>query len=354
MNRRDYLAALGTTGATGLAGCAGLLQSRSPYAPPVVEDRPDAVYYPSHVEGMAMIGTATTGRIGCALTYTYPHRFWLVTGTRTERVSIQPEDSIHLMPVVWDRETGIVLPDASPGVDVTAAGEVVASINPWAMLSQPMGMHFGDNVQLPGDGGYTFDVGVASPSLPRLGGMAAAPTGGATCSFDFEYSRAARNDLSLRRFPDRKGTRGAVEPMTMEAMPTSQVPAPDALPGRHLGSGTTGDAKFVATALDDASAYGGTADQSYLAVSPRTPYNRHMLPAMGLTATVTRGAETRYDGPLTAAVAPDLSVHYGAVIGDVRPGDDLVIGVRLPPQVARHEGYETAFLAMGSVSLRVG
>jgi hypothetical protein len=53
MNRRTYLATAGALGASALAGCGGLLDD-GPSEPPVVEDRPDAVYYPSHVEASSM------------------------------------------------------------------------------------------------------------------------------------------------------------------------------------------------------------------------------------------------------------------------------------------------------------
>ncbi|MFB6081260.1 MAG: hypothetical protein ABEJ67_00430 [Halanaeroarchaeum sp.] len=351
MKRREYLATIGSAGFAGLAGCSGMLESRSPYAPPVVEDRPEAVYYPSHVEGMATIGVTQVGPYGCALTYTYPHRFWLVMGSRTERVSIRPADSIHLMPVVWDRETGIVLPDAAPSVSIVGAEESITSVNPWAMLSQPMGLHFGDNVHLPDTGSYEVTVGIAAPTLPRLGGMAAGPAEQRTCRFEFEYSRSERDDIQLRRFPEKKGTRGAVEPMRIASKRPSQAPAPEALPGRLLGSATSGDAAFAAVAIEDASAYGGTADQTYLAVSPRTPYNRHVLPMMGLSATVERNGATVVEEPLTAAIAPALSVHYGTVLEDLRPGDALTITVETPPQLARHEGYETAFFDMPPMTL---
>lgn len=114
--------------------------------PPVPENRPQTVYYPSHVEGMEMVGmssmngmsstnsnsssgtqgnssedmeqptTSTDGqktsdsRYRCALTYSYPHRFWTVTGQQTEKISIQDDDSIHLIVSVWDGERGN-LPD---------------------------------------------------------------------------------------------------------------------------------------------------------------------------------------------------------------------------------------------------
>jgi hypothetical protein len=37
----------------------------------------------------------------------------------------------------------------------------------------------------------------------------------------------------------------------------------------------------------------------------------------------------------------------------VREGDEVTIATTVPPQVARHDGYETAFLGMDDVSIEV-
>ncbi|MGM0397537.1 MAG: iron transporter [Halobacteriota archaeon] len=351
-NRRRFLGAVGAVGTASLAGCSDLLQWQSPYAPPVVEDRPDAVYHPTHTEEMVMVGMKTAGPYGCALSYGYPHRFWLVTGTRTERVSIQEDDSVHLMATIWDRESGIVLPDASPDVAVTVGEETVTSLNPWSMLSQQMGFHFGDNVTLPGDGSYDVEIGIAPPSLPRSETMPAAPAERTNCTFEFEYDRAERDDLSVTEFPEKQGDPGALPAMDMSMTPTSTVPATGDLPGRTLGSATSGDAAFVATIVDDAARFGGSADQSYLAVSPRTPHNRFGLPFMSLSASLDRDGSAA-DVSLDAALDPMLSLHYGAVVAEPVTGTDLTVTVETPPQVSRHEGYETAFLEMPTVEFTV-
>lgn len=353
MRRRKFLAAAGTGTITGLSGCFGLFETRSALAPPLVEDRPSAAYYPTHVEGMAMVGTAENAGYTAALTYTYPHRFWLVTGTRTQRVRIKPSDSVHLMPVVWDTETGIVPPDINPGLTVEQDGESVANPAPWAMLSQPMGFHFGENVALDGDGTYTVTVDVGSPSIRRTGGLSD-DRGGTSFEFEFEYSESAKQAIAYTDIPsDREGTRGAVDPMAMEMMPSTTAPPESALPGTVIGAGTSGDAVVVATLIDDATPYGGGSDESYLAISPRTPYNRFVLPMATVAATVERGSATVSDPTVTAAIDPDLRYHYGAPVSGVEPGDSVTITFQTPPQMARHEGYETAFVEMDPVSLTV-
>ena len=354
MRRRKFLAATSVIGTGSLSGCTGLFKTRSVSTnePPLPENRPNAVYYPTHIEGMQMPGMAKRGDLKCALTYSFPHRFWLVTGQDKEKVKIQSDDSMHVMPVVWDRKTKIVPPDLNPQITITQDGEQITQLSPWPMLSQPMGFHFGDNVKLPGNGTYQAKVRVGTPSTKRTGTLADRESNQITFSFEFEFSQQKLEEVMFRDIKSKKeGTKGAVKPMDMKMIPTKQVPEKDSLPGTVRGTTTSGDAKFVVATLDDATRFGGKESETYLAVSPRTPYNRYMLPMMSLSGTLKRNNESIFDGILQSTIDSDLNYHYGAIVSDVRSGDELAITVDAPPQTARHEGYETAFVQMPETSL---
>ena len=356
MHRRTFLATTGVLGASSLAGCTGLFKKQSPTSnePPLPENRPNAVYYPTHIEGMQMSGMAKQGDLACALTYTYPHRFWLITGQEKKKVEIQSDDSAHMMPVVWNQKTKIVPPDLNPQVTVTQDGEQVTQLSPWPMLSQPMSFHFGDNIQLPGDGTYQAEVRVGKPSTKRAGALAEGNPGPATFSFEFEFSQQKLENTMYKDISSEKeGTKGAVSPMDMEMIPTKQVPKRESLPGTVHGAPTSGDATFVVTTIDDASRFGGTESETYLAVSPRTPYNRYMLPLMSLSGTLRRKGTSVFDGILQATIDPELNYHYGAIVSDIQSDDELTITVDAPPQTARHEGYEMAFIEMPEMTLTV-
>jgi hypothetical protein len=351
MRRREFVGIAGGASLAGLAGCTDLIETRSVSSePPLVENRPTAVYIPTHFERMKMPGTATDGAYRCALTYSFPHRFWLITGTRREKVTIQQADSMHLMPLVWHEQTGIVPPDINPQVAVRRNGEDVTSLSPWPMLSQPMGFHFGDNVQLPEEGTYQVEVSVGEGSARRTGSLAEAGT--AAFEFTMDFSRSKLEDIRVRDLSqDRQGSKGAVKPMRMEMLPPGQLPKQQDFPGVVRGSGTSGDGKFVVTTLDDAVRFGGQESDTYLAVSARTPYNRYPLPLMSLSATLTRGDETIYNDILRATIDPALRYHYGASVSGVESGDELTISFGASPQTARHEGYEMAFIDMSSMEL---
>ena len=156
MNRRQALAGVGATVLGSTAGCIGnpssLFETTPGRAPPLVEDRPNAVYLPTHTEGMNMVGMTTLGDIKVGLTYSYPHRFWTVQNDgdeyTTQRVDIEQDDSVHLMAVPWDPATGTVLPTTVLSVAITRAYALLSEEVIYPTLSQPMGVPARDNFSL--------------------------------------------------------------------------------------------------------------------------------------------------------------------------------------------------------------
>jgi hypothetical protein len=340
MDRRTFLRTGAGVSALSLAGCAGLLETRSTGNAQVPENRPDGVYVPGHVEGTEMVGTGEQGDFAAGLMYSYAHRFWTVTGDTVERTPVADGD-IHLMASIWDPETRTVLPETGLSVEIRQDGSLVSEEVIYPMLSQPMGFHYGANFGLDGDGDYTVGLSVGGVSTRRTGafrGRFGEPT---TVDIGFEYSQSARDELAYEVL-DRGGERGAVDPREMGMLPDSVAPAAEDLPGRVLGSERSNDVVLVATVLDSPPA-GVDGEGAYLAVSARTRYNRMVVPAMGLAGTVTRDGQAVFDRRLVRTLDPDLGYHYGAVIGGLRSGDTLQLVPTTQPQTARHEGYETAF-----------
>lgn len=351
MNRRRVLrAGAGVLGTATLPGC-GVLETRSQSvrAPPLVEDRPAAVYKPTHVEEMELIGTGSADGFTAGAMYSYPHRFWTVTGTDASKTSIGNDDAIHLMVSVWDAETGIVLPETGLDVVLRRDGDLVSEEVVYPMLSQRMGFHYGDNFGADGDGTYELDVQIGA--IPETGVRTTGAfrdrfTDPATISLEFEYSEARRDELDYQTLDD-AGDRDAVDPTSMGSIPNAVAPGAAELPGTTRGTATIGDVDFVVTVLDSPPA-GVDGDGQYLAVSARTPYNRMIVPAMTLTATLTRDGRSVSDDSLTRTLDPAIGYHYGAAVDTVTAGDTLELTVEMPSQTARHEGYETAFLETGS------
>lgn len=367
MERRDFLRTSAVGLVTGLAGCTSTFGGQSGTTQQTgtttegsvgdanfttVANREEKVYYPTHKDEMMMLGMGTSGRYKVGLMYSLPHTFWTITGQNTNRVQVGGGTTAHFMATIWDEETKTVLPTANVSAEITKDGETVDSRDLWPMLSQNMGYHFGDNLSLDGDGTYTAKLDVGAMQAERMGELQGAFGEGATVEVEFDHSRSKLGDLGYTNLPDKQGKPGAISPMKMMDMPIAQVPKKEDLPGTGLAAGASGDAKFLVLTTDENPHFVADA-KSYLAVSPRTPYNRYPLPLMGLSATLTRGGNTVYEGDLEAVLDPELGYHYGTAVDNLESGDQLTLSVNAPPQVARHEGYETAFVQMSKMEMEL-
>ncbi|MFA9415625.1 iron transporter [Natrinema sp. HArc-T2] len=354
------------------AGSGGNVTGTAPI--PMLENPPDAVYLPGHRKSMRMLEPVAAGEYRLAPMLTYPHPFWLVTRTDSQLVEPEAGRGIHLMLVVWDVVTGHVLPiDVSPRATVEGDDGWQRRRSLWPMLSQEMGLHFGDNITLPGDGTYIVEIDLPPVTTRRTGAFAGRFGDGATATFEFTYDQAFRETVVegielLDR--ERWGERGALEPMTHgddgagrmhSGIPYSALPSADEYPGTLLGESDPesrnglpriGDAAFVVTLLESGSRL-ADGDDRYLLVSPRTPYNRVPLPNMSLRATVDRDGSTVVDHDLVGTLDGEVGFHYGHSLTDVQPGDSVTITVESPPQVTRHQGYETAFFELESIECAV-
>ncbi|MEY7849876.1 hypothetical protein AB7C87_11845 [Natrarchaeobius sp. A-rgal3] len=418
---------------------------------PEIENPPDAVYVPTHREAMRMLEPIDAGDFRLAPMLSYPHPFWVIAGggsTADEVERVDPDDGrgVHMMFTLWDAETGIVLPvDEGAQITVSRDGEQVGSPrSPWAMISQEMGFHFGDNVPLPEDGTYTVDVRIPPVSTTKTGEFEGRLEEAQTATFEFVYDDEFRHEVvgGVEYLDEADwGRRGALGPMDHghgdgghhsddhgdgghdeghdhsddhgnsdhehddhhhengghddddhghsddhdhhddeehddhgndghddhehHHVPYSELPDVGEYPGALLvdpDAGErpeetadlprSGDAAVLAT-LTESGFRLADGDERYLLVSPRTPYNRVPLADMTVSTTIEREGEVVVESSLEQTLDSDLDLHYGTSLTDVQPGDSVTITVESPPQVARHRGYETAFLEMPPIELTV-
>lgn len=101
-------------------------------------------------------------------------------------------------------------------------------------------------------------------------------------------------------------------------------------PGRLVGQGSSGDATFIVSVVEEGARFGDD-DRPYLLMSPRTPYNRVILPRMSLSGTLKRDEKTINQGSLLTTLEPDLSCHNCTHVGGVESGDTLTIEIETPP-----------------------
>ncbi|THE64994.1 hypothetical protein D8Y22_10310 [Salinadaptatus halalkaliphilus] len=119
----------------------------------------------------------------------------------------------------------------------------------------------------------------------------------------------------------------------------------DGVPAENADLPRSGDAAVLVTVLESGSRL-ADGDEGYLLVSPRTPYNRVPLADMALSVTIERDGGETAELSLTQTIDGEYDLHYGASVEALEAGDSVTVTIDSPPQVARHQGYETAFLEM--------
>jgi len=319
MNRRQFLAASTAGLSVAAAGCVEAFDSLEGTSygrePPLVDPRPNAIYWPTHTEQMVHgeVGETSDG-LAVHLMYTFPHRFWQVTtadeGYGTEKFEVGPDDAIHIMLGVWDAETEVVLPVSSLEVAITGDG-VDERETIYPMLSQRMGFHYGDNYHLDGDDTYSVQVTVGGVDINRFGAFEGRFGEAETVELELDYSETERNDLDFELYEDRQGQRGAVDPMGMEdgemdhdemdhdemdhdghdmhhEMPLGFAHDLEDAGGEPMGEAVLDDIRYRAALFDD-ERFG---EEPYLAVTAATRYNDLIIPEMGLSAHVGSADQT--------------------------------------------------------------
>lgn len=102
------------------------------------------------------------------LAATGPTTFTLFQGGENTQVAPTEDDSVHLMAVLADEQSGERIPYADVWVTLRDSEEaIVFDERLWPMLSRAMGTHYGINVPLPEPGTYTVDLQVGAPQGAR-------------------------------------------------------------------------------------------------------------------------------------------------------------------------------------------
>lgn len=362
LNRRHLLELSGLTAVGALAGC--LDGESTPAETPDETDTPTPsstpaenfgangrVHYPLHTHKMIMAGTQTVDDFSFAVMYSVPDYFWNVNGTSVQKTLRRPTDDVHMMTVVWDEESEQVLPETGLSIQILKEGEMVSQEVIYPMLSQRMGFHYGANFGMDGDGEYTIKATVGGISTRRTRSFSERFDSGETAEITFDYSQQEVDDITLNKL-DKAGELGGVGQMDMMMTPEATAADPAELPGQVVGTGSSGDAELVLARVAPADSPVET-DSQYLSLTARTPYNKIVIPAMLVDATITRDGETVFEGTMERTLDPERGYHYGAE-QSVRQGDVVTLSFPTPPQTARHDGYESAFLNMENIEITVG
>jgi uncharacterized protein involved in high-affinity Fe2+ transport len=93
--------------------------------------------------------------------------FLIYNGTAMQEVRPPKDVSFHLMVMLNDAQTGVVIPYASVWATITEGSKTPFDESLWPMISRYMGPHYGNNVVLPGAGTYRLSLLVSPPVSAR-------------------------------------------------------------------------------------------------------------------------------------------------------------------------------------------
>lgn len=122
------------------------------------------------MSGMAMepVGQTEWEGMTISLASSPPAEHTVFQGSENRQITPTSEDSLHLMVVLADAETGERIPYSSVWLTIEDAdGTVVFDERMWPMISRAMGTHYGINVPLPAAGTYDVSVQVGPPQVAR-------------------------------------------------------------------------------------------------------------------------------------------------------------------------------------------
>jgi hypothetical protein len=93
--------------------------------------------------------------------------FFIYNGTTMQEVKPPKNVSFHLMVLLNDAQTGVVIPYASVWGTITEGSKTPFDESLWPMISRYMGPHYGNDVVLPGAGTYHLSLLISPPVSAR-------------------------------------------------------------------------------------------------------------------------------------------------------------------------------------------
>jgi uncharacterized protein involved in high-affinity Fe2+ transport len=116
---------------------------------------------------MQALGTAVWQGMKITADAMTPVPFLTYNGTSMQEVKPAKNTSFHLMVLLNDAQTNVVIPYASVWGTITQGSKTVFDESLWPMISRYMGPHYGNDVSLPGPGTYQMTLLVSPPVSAR-------------------------------------------------------------------------------------------------------------------------------------------------------------------------------------------
>ena len=114
-----------------------------------------------------VLGTAVWQGMKITADAMTPVPFDIYNGTSMQEVSPPKNVSFHLMVLLNDAQTNVVIPYASVWGTITEGSKTPFDESLWPMISRYMGPHYGNDVVLPGAGTYKLTLLISPPVSAR-------------------------------------------------------------------------------------------------------------------------------------------------------------------------------------------
>ena len=114
-----------------------------------------------------VLGTAVWQGMKVTAMAMTPVPFDIYNGTAMQLVKPPKNVSFHLMVLLNDAQTNVVIPYASVWGTIKEGGKTPFDESLWPMISRYMGPHYGNDVVLPGDGTYQLSLLISPPVSAR-------------------------------------------------------------------------------------------------------------------------------------------------------------------------------------------
>lgn len=122
----------------------------------------------SEMEGMVTLAKTETSDLAVELHSMPPELFYVSEGDGFRPQRPSAKDSAHFMVTLADKESAVRLPEATVTTRITGEDGETAFEGPlYPMVGRGMGLHYGENIELPRAGRYTVRLVIGPPRIGR-------------------------------------------------------------------------------------------------------------------------------------------------------------------------------------------
>jgi hypothetical protein len=157
----------GPAGMSGMSGMSGMDMGPTPAATGSAAVNSEAAAGGVKPVPTQVLGTAVWQGMKITADAMTPVAFDVYNGTTMQTVNPPKNVSFHLMVLLNDAQTNVVIPYASVWRTIADGSKTPFDESLWPMISRYMGPHYGNDVALPGAGTYKLTLLVSPPVSAR-------------------------------------------------------------------------------------------------------------------------------------------------------------------------------------------